>query len=260
MVLSLETFIQDFRNFIQYLIDNGTEIKTYKEQKNPLKYLRSKKIGVNLDHHKDIVLQDETKFELGGINKRSFSIIHIFNNSNFVEDGKITLIGREICDLKESNIDFGMFILISGTDFTESIVKEMRQINFISNSIEGFSIRSIPQRFWCRISKNIIKNLSFEFLGNAIMYLYKEKFKNIIESIEILFINSYPKIIKQFINISSSILKADREKWKQKVDEWKKRIDCNYDWGCDICPYQVDCQDVKEVLIEREILDEENKP
>jgi uncharacterized protein YlzI (FlbEa/FlbD family) len=92
------------------------------------------------------------------------------------------------------------------------------------------------------------------------MYLYKEKFKDIIESIEILFINYYPEIIKQFINISSSILKEDREKWKQKVEEWKKKIDCEYDWGCEICPYQVDCQDVKEVLIEREILDEENKP
>ena len=41
-------------------------------------------------------------------------------------------------------------------------------------------------------------------------------------------------------------------RWKKKIDEWKKRIDCDYDWGCEICPYQEECYDIKKTLVERE--------
>ena len=37
-----------------------------------------------------------------------------------------------------------------------------------------------------------------------------------------------------------------------KIDEWRKRIDCEYDWGCEICPYQEECYNIKQVLVERE--------
>lgn len=63
---------------------------------------------------------------------------------------------------------------------------------------------------------------------------------------------SYPNSIDEFIKITSKIKNKYREELKAKIDEWKKRIDCEYDWGCEICPYQEECYDIKQVLVERE--------
>ena len=112
-------------------------------------------------------------------------------------------------------------------------------------------IRTIPRRFWCRISENVINEFSFEFFGNAIMYLYKQKFKDLIKSMEIIFINSYPDLIDEFIEITSDIREYVESKWKEKVEKWKKRVDCDYDWDCEECIYYEVCEDVKDVLEER---------
>ena len=94
-----------------------------------------------------------------------------------------------------------------------------------------------------------------EHLGNAIIYLYKEKFKELIQSIEIFFINDHLKSIQEFIRITSNITEIHTEKWKNKVNEWKKKIDCDYDWGCEICPYYDDCEDIKDLLNTRSQID-----
>ncbi len=172
---------------------------------------------------------------------------------NFIKSRRITLIGPEIKEISTPSVDFGMFILIGGKRISENDWTSLRQFNFISNGIEGFSIRSVPRRFWCRINSKIIKNnFSFEILGNAIFYLYTQKFKNLIENIEILFIVSYPNLIDQFIKTTSDISADINKKWKSKIDKWKKNIDCDYDWGCEICPYREECYNIKEVLVERE--------
>ncbi len=58
-----------------------------------------------------------------------------------------------------------------------------------------------------------------------------------------------------FIN-SSKLLPilgfSTQKNGKKKVDKWKKKIDCDYDWGCEICPYREECYNIKQVLVERE--------
>jgi CO dehydrogenase/acetyl-CoA synthase beta subunit len=259
--LKVKDFIGFLRNFVDNQIDNNKIVKIFEANSDQSKYFTKSKVKVGLDKYKEIILQDETKLELGGINKKSFSLVYLTNEVEYIEDGRINLIGPEINEVIDSNVDFGMFILIGSRNFTEKDYELLRQFNFISNSIEGFLIRSIPRRFWCRISQNVIKKgFSFEFLGKAIIYLYKEKFKDLIDSIEIILINSYPELIKESITATSTIQEQIDGKWKEKVEEWRKRIDCEYDWGCEICPYRFECQEVKKVLIEREIIDGKNQP
>ncbi|TKJ27303.1 MAG: hypothetical protein CEE42_02670 [Promethearchaeota archaeon Loki_b31] len=146
-------------------------------------------------------------------------------------------------------------ILLIGVNKSEIENDELRQLSFISNSIEGFLIRTIPRRFWCRISSNTLQhNFSFEFLGNAIFHLYHQKFGNLIKAMEIFFINTYTDSIGHFKEISSEITAQFAKKWKAKIEEWKKRVDCEYAWACQICPYRENCYYVKEVLIKREEL------
>ena len=250
-----QEFLGNLRNYVISESQKGRNLFIYEKNPNPSKLFENLNIKVELDKHKEIILQEETKLELGGINNKSFSLIYPFSNLdiiNYLKKWAITLIGLESKDIADLSVDFGMIILIGGKNITEKDWDSLRQFNLISNGIEGFLIRTVPRRFWCRISVNIIKNFTFEFLGNAIFYLYKQRFKDLIESMEIFFVNTYTNVIDEFIKITSKINTHINEKWLKKIENWKKRIDCEYDWGCEICPYRETCYNIKQVLVERE--------
>ncbi|NVM20028.1 MAG: hypothetical protein HWN80_20170 [Candidatus Lokiarchaeota archaeon] len=245
--------LEKLRDFLEKEHKSGKALFSYQSSRNYENSLTNYNIKTGLDKYKEIILEEETGLELGGVNKKSFSIVFSIQDIQLVEHRKITLLGKEISKISDINIDFGMMILIGIKKGTDKEIDELNHLNFISNGIEGFSIRTIPRRFWCRISKSVLKKgFSFEFLGEAILSLYKQKFSDLIESIEVIFINSYQDSLKQFIVLSSDILSKSKEKWKKKIEEWRKRIDCDYDWGCEICPYRKECYDVKQVLISRE--------
>jgi len=245
--------IEKLREFLEQEQNSGKTLFSYQSRLNQNNSLIDSKLKIGSNKYKEIILEEETGLELGGMNRKSFSIIFPIKDSQLIEHGKITLLGKEVNKITEPTIDFGMMLLIGINNATEKEKDELKRLNFISNGIEGFSIRTIPRRFWCRINKSALqKGFSFEFLGNAIIYLYKRKFKGLVKSVEVIFINSYPSSIEQFIVLSSDIFSKVKEKWKTKIDEWRKRIDCDYDWGCEICPYREECYGIKQVLVSRE--------
>ncbi len=248
-----QRLIQRLRDFFNKEYEIGKNLITYQKNLDYYNFFGKSNIGVKLDYFKKVILQEETGLELGGVNKKSFLLVFPIQELENLHDGNITLLGQEIKAIKESSIDFGLFILI-GVNKSEIENDELRQLSFISNSIEGFLIRTIPRRFWCRISYNALqRNFSFELLGNAIFHLYHQKFGNLIKAMEIFFI-TYTDSIGHFKEISSEITAQFAKKWKAKIEEWKKKIDCEYDWGCQICPYRENCYYIKEVLIKREEL------
>jgi CO dehydrogenase/acetyl-CoA synthase beta subunit len=249
--------IKKIRNFLQKEKNNGKTLFIYSFSSDPVNSVQNSKINIGFNGYKEIILEEETGLELGGINKKSFSIVFPISDEGLVEDGKIRLLGQEINEIVDKNIDFGVMILLEINRVKDEDIESLRHMSYVSNGIEGFAIRTIPRKFWCRISKSALqKGFSFEFLGNAIIHLYKQKFRDLIRSVEIIFINSYPSSIDEFIVLSSEILTKAKEKWQRKIEEWRKRIDCDYDWGCEICPYQEECYDVKQVLVSREEIKE----
>lgn len=251
-----DQLIQSVRKFFIDEEQKGKNLITYKGIPNFKEFQRSYKIGVDLDRFKEIIIEEDTGLELGGINKKSISLILSIQELDIIEDRKITLLGREIDSITEKSTDFGIFVLIGIKKNLEKDLEEIRQLNFISNSIEGFLIRTIPRKFWCRISSEVIKKgFSFRFLGSTIQHLYKAKYGSLISAIEIFFINSYPESIDRFKEIASEIFLKFKEKWKTKIEDWKKKVDCEYDWGCGICPYREECYKIKQALIKREDLD-----
>ncbi len=249
-----QRLIQKLRDFFNKEYEIGKNLITYQRNLDDYNFFGKNDIGVKLDHFKEVILQEETGLELGGVNKKSFLLVFPIQELETLHNGNITLLGQEIKAIKESSIDFGLLILI-GVNKSEIENEELRHLSFISNSIEGFLIRTIPRRFWCRISSNALqRKFSFEFLGNAIFHLYHQKFGNLIKAMEIFLINTYTDSIEHFKKISSEITAQFAKKWKAKIEEWKKKIDCEYDWGCQICPYRENCYYVKEVLIKREEL------
>ena len=245
--------IQKIREFLKNEHDTGKNLITIKATSNQFNTTDDTKIKFGLNKYKEIILEEETGLELGGINKKSFSIVIPIEEINLLHPGNVILLGNEVNTIKELKVDFGIILLIGINKDNQENIDELRQLNFLSDGIEGFSIRTIPRRFWCRISNSALqKGFSFELLGNAIIQLYLQKFKELVKSVEVIFINSYPDSIDRFIVLSSEIFAEIREKWKKKIDEWRKRIDCEYDWGCEICPYQEECYEIKQILASRE--------
>jgi len=231
-------------------------IRYYQSPQDISSFLQQSNIKVGLSEYKEIIMEEETALELGGFGVQSFSLIHPIINDKHIQNGKITVLGPEFQEISQSRVHFGMFLVIGVSSLSERVFQDLRGLNLISNGIEGFSIRTIPRKFWCRINSSLLtKKISMEFLGNAIIYLYKSKFKELIQSMEIFFINNDPKSIHKFIQITSNIRILHSEKWKKKVDEWKKKIDCDYDWGCEICPYVEECEDIKDLLKSRNQLE-----
>jgi CO dehydrogenase/acetyl-CoA synthase beta subunit len=156
-----QRLIQRLRDFFNKEYEIGKNLITYQKIPDYNIFFGKSDIGVKLDHFKEVILQEETGLELGGVNKKSFLLVFPVQELESLHDGNITLLGQEIKTIKESSIDFGLFILI-GVDKSEIENDELRQLSFISNSIEGFLIRTIPRRFWCRISSDALqRNFSF---------------------------------------------------------------------------------------------------
>ena len=244
------------RNFFEEQKELGKQINTYCFKENFQEYIKDLNIKVALNKYNDVILEEETQIELGGFGKESFSLVYPIEDDELIQDGYITLLGPELIPDSKKQLDFGIFLLIGVQKITESTYRDLNSFNFISNGIDGFSIRTIPRRFWCRISRDLMENkFNLEIFGNAINQLYKSKFNEIISSIEIFFINSDREAIERFLAQTSNIALELKEKWKKKVDDWKKRVDCEYDWGCEICPYQIECQDIKKLLNTRNRLE-----
>jgi CO dehydrogenase/acetyl-CoA synthase beta subunit len=255
--MSNEKIVSDIQDFIRSQKEKNIEIHFYQESKNFIETFQNRNIGVKLGVYKEVILQEETGLELGGMNKKSFLLIYPIDETNLINDGKITIIGPEIKSIHELDIHFGVLLLINAKSSSNEQIKSLSSFTFISDSIEGFSIRSIPRRFWSRISRNVLKKeFSFHFLANAILYLYRMQFNDIIKGMEILIISSHLDSVDKFLSVSKDLINNLKEKWLKKLDNWKKRIDCDYDWGCEICPYQVECFEIKKVLIARNKRDE----
>ncbi|MHA1804050.1 MAG: hypothetical protein ACTSU4_05890 [Promethearchaeota archaeon] len=236
----------------KYIEDQRQSSNFYREisTKSDLKrFITSHEIHVALNSHKEIILQEETGLELGGMGNTSYSLIYPTNESIEIHDGTIMVLGPEINQLSQSSVDFALIIFIKGKNLTRKMRSHLKHLSFISDGIEGFSIRSIPQRLWCRLTKNILKrNFSFEFLAKAFLYLYEERYGSWIEKIEIILINSLPELIERIKTMGMKLDKLERLRWKEKINEWKKRLDCDYNWDCITCPYTETCEELRKII------------
>jgi CO dehydrogenase/acetyl-CoA synthase beta subunit len=185
-------------------------------------------IKVQIDKYKDIVLNSDMGLELGGMNKTSFSLIYPLNSRRDINyTNRITIIGPEINELNSDQINFGLFILLNTKNLSQELYKNVRNFSLISNGIEGFAIRSVPGRFWCRINQETInKKFSFQFLGKAILTLYKEKFGKALSSIEIILIVESSKFINRFLEYTIELRNELTNYWKDKVDN--RCVSSNY--------------------------------
>ena len=170
--------------------------------------------------------------ELGGSTKDGFELVQVVDDPNEVEDGKVTIIGPDILDMKEGEAyPYGMIYKVAGEKLEKDLeaVLERRHHEF-QPYMQGYMHLNQRYDIWVRISKDMIKNglKSFEQIAKATMMLYKNELP-FIEKMEAIYITDEEKV-KEELAKAMEIYRARDERARAMHDE-----DADVFYGCTLC-------------------------
>jgi len=174
----------------------------------------------------------DTQIELGGPRQGcKFELVRV-RELDEVEDGKLTVVGPDIKDLKPGeSYPFGLLVEVAGKDLDaelEGVIE--RRLHAYVNYIEGFM--HVNQRYdiQYRLSKKSYGKgfNSFSYLGRVLERLYKSELP-FIEKIQITFITD-PGRVEELFKEAMDIYNARDAKARGMKDE---EADAFY--GCTLC-------------------------
>jgi len=154
-------------------------------------------VDVGVIYEGERIRRNDMQVELGGPTvKQKFELAKV-KPMDEIEDGKITIIGPDLKDLKEGGAyPFGILVEAAGAKLDaglEGVIE--RRIHGYLNYIEGFMHLNQRYDIWIRIGKKSFqKGLnSFEPIGKVLYRLFKSELP-IIEKVQITFITDPAKL------------------------------------------------------------------
>ncbi len=151
-------------------------------------------VDVGVIYEGERIRKPDMHVEFGGTKVNyKFELLRVKDD---VEDGKITVIGPELKDLKEgSSVPLGIYIEVAGNELDEEMEGVFeRHIHDFCNYIEGFMHLNQRYDIWFRVSKKSVKKgLTLQLIGKVLERLYRSELP-IIEKIQITFITDPSKV------------------------------------------------------------------
>lgn len=256
-------------NKIREILERGKlasgkyEIYDFSEELNQANDFLLQEIPINIGKNswKGVLLPDEIAISMGGKDIPSVYGLFITQRESTelteedcgVHNGRITLIGPDIQELKQNVIPFGLVFFIDlqpeDKDASDSI-HEIKKQMYISDEIQGFQYRALLNKNWFRLGKNYIEDrLSFLHIALAYIYLFRRRMSKAIESIEVFIIADNENLIRDLKPYEEIAERVYLTGIKEKIESYKKkRIDCDFAWGCEICEYQNVCEGIKDLI------------
>src|SRR5512136_1752231 len=189
-------------------------------------------VEVGVIYEGERIRRNDMQVELGGPTvKQKFELAKV-KPTNEVEDGKITIVGPDLKDLKEGGAyPFGILVEAAGKTLDaglEGVIE--RRIHGYLNYIEGFMHLNQRYDIWMRLGKKSFqKGLnSFEIMGKVLLRLFKSELP-IIEKVQITFITD-PAKIQQMYPAALADYEARDSKARGLKDE-----DVDKFYGCVLC-------------------------
>ena len=149
-----------------------------------------------------------------------------------IEDGKVTVVGKDIADLKEGEVlPLGIYVQIAGREFQEDFEPIMeRQIHHLVNYIQ--SVMHVGQRdiSWIRVSKAAVeKGFSLKHIGVVLHAKYHQDFKKIVDKVQVtLFTN------KEDVDKLTTRARAEYKRRDERVDKMTDE-DVETFYSCSLC-------------------------
>lgn len=237
-----DIFIKRLDDFVEARRQEGKKVTEIEAPTSPEALLEGLPIQVRPRANKGVILAEDTYLELGNPSMGSCSFVLFTDEVSFVCDGRITLVGQEVHETQEKSLPFGQVIIVAGQEYSDENFLRVERSQFVADQIEGYMIRSVPQRMWSRISHEVAqKGFSFEALGRALMAIYKTKHP-FIEAMEVLFVDSAREDVQELYQMASEAQKITKQIKKIKQKEYVT------DEQCDDCNYEPICDEIKEML------------
>jgi CO dehydrogenase/acetyl-CoA synthase beta subunit len=247
---TFDSYLENVARQVEELRTRGRPVKELTCPTSASELTKDLPIRVGPGANPRIILRGETFVELGSPEAGSCGLVLWTDNPSLVSDGKITLIGPDIPESPAASLPFGQVLLVGGAQLGVDEHQSVGQAQYVADQIEGYMIKSSSRYLWGRVSKEAAaKGFCFEFLGRAVMAIYKSSLPKV-EAVEALFVTSS----KEDVLTLNEIAREAQEIGAKLVKEhWKARgYDLDCDLNCSSCSEKQVCDDIRKVLAARE--------
>ncbi len=195
-----------------------------------------------------IILREDTFVELGNPSTASCAFVLWSDDPALVRDGTITLIGPDVGESEGQSLPFAQVLMLGGA-LQEEDQEALDRSQYVFDQIEGYMLRSVPQRAWSRVSKAAAeKGFGFETLGRALIGICKARSPKV-EAMEVLFVTSCKEDIAPIESIAAQVTKISRDIRRQRfVRRLDGTYECTMDLNCDTCSDKPVCDDIRELV------------
>lgn len=211
--------------------------------------LKGLPIRVGRGAQPSVILKEDTCVELGSPSTASCAFLLWTDNPSLIRNNRITLIGPDINESMGKSLPFGQVLIMGGADLKEEHQATLEWSQYISDRIEGYMIRSIPQRTWSRVSKKATeKGFCFETLGRALMGIIRSELP-MVAATEILFVTSNKEDVAKLESIAKQVEKIARDIKRGKfVVEDDGTYVCTDGLDCSVCLDKDVCDRIREII------------
>jgi CO dehydrogenase/acetyl-CoA synthase beta subunit len=230
-----------------------SEIKTFLDRKKSQgcvsEFSNSNGCDWPTEKNRNLVLGQDTAVELGNPKDGSTSFLMWVNDPAETKNGRITVVGPDLPQLRNQQAAFGKVVIVGATDFDEeNSYDRYRELELLRYDIhlKGYMMRGVSQqqREWSRVSKEAVSNgFSFKHLGGALI----DKFSQMpyVRSVETIFITSGKEDVLEMQAVSNGVV--------QLINAMNKMAE-EMSFDCDTCEYNDVCGDVEELRSMRDSL------
>ena len=190
-------------------------------------------VEVGVIYEGERIRGEQLHAELGGPKcDHKFELVRA-KSMDEVEDGKITIIGPDIKDMKEGTRyhPFGIYIEVAGKELEEELEGVIeRRVHEFCNFIQGFMHLNQRYDIWLRLNKKSFQSglNSLEPIGKVLHRLFKSELP-FIEKLQITFITDPDKVAEMYERALKVYDARDARARGMKDDE----VDTFY--GCALC-------------------------
>jgi CO dehydrogenase/acetyl-CoA synthase beta subunit len=196
-----------------------------------------------------IILREDTSVELGNPSTGSCAFLLWTDNPTLIRDGRITLVGPDIGESQGRSLPFAQILMPGGSALQEEDQEVLDRSQYAFDQIEGYMIRSVPQRMWSRVSKTAVdKGFNFETLGRALMGIFKSQVPRV-EAVEVLFVTSSREDLTPLENIATQVGKISRDiRRNTLIRRLDGAYECTAGYDCNACADKAVCDDIKQLV------------
>ena len=192
--------------------------------------------------NRNLVMAQDTAVELGHPKAASTAFLFWVDDPGKVCNGRITVVGPDLPQLKGEQASFGKIVIVGGDGFdADNSFDRFREMELARYDLHlaGYMIRAVSQyqREWSRVSTAALDNgFSFQVLGGALMDHLLER--DYVRAVEVIFITAGRPDVLELGHIADDAAHIVGAMNKMAAD-WS--VDC------DACEYNAVCSDVAEL-------------